>query len=132
MLFLEKFKLESPAAEEEIRSAEETLHLKLPAQYVSFLREGNGGEGFIGDSYAILWSVSEIAPLNESYESQELAPGFLMFGSDGGGEAFGFDTREADWKVVQIPFIGGNWNEARPLGSSFQEFLENLYVGNRI
>lgn len=132
MRFLEKFNLQTAANESEVRSAENTLNLKLPDDYVAFLKSGNGGEGFIGESYAILWGVSEIAPLNEDYESQKLAPGFLIFGTDGGGEAFGFDTRETNWTIVQIPFIGGNWDEARPLGSTFDQFLENLYVGNRI
>jgi SMI1 / KNR4 family (SUKH-1) len=129
---LEKFNLEPPVSDEVIRSAETALKLKLPDRYVAFLKAGNGGEGFIGESYAILWDVSEIEALNQSYESGKVAPGLLIFGSDGGDEAFGFDTRSADWLIVQIPFIGMSWDLARPLGSTFDQFLENLYAWNRL
>jgi len=129
---LEKFNLETAATDETIRSSEIELGLRLPDQYVQFLKIGNGGEGFIGESYAIFWGVSELSSLNASYESNKLAPGFLIFGSDGGGEAFGFDTRGLNWPLFQIPFVGLDWNSARPLGNSFDEFLERLYRWDRI
>ncbi len=129
---LEKFNFQPSATDELIRSSETELSLQLPGQYIEFLRIGNGGEGFIGESYAILWDVSELASLNTSYESNKWAPGFLIFGSDGGDEAFGFDTRKPRWLVVQIPFVGMDWNEARSLGDSFNEFLERLYRWDRL
>lgn len=63
------------------------LNLKLPDEYVEFLKLSNGGEGFIGkNSYVILWGVDELASLNQSYEVQQYAPGFLIFGSNGGAK----------------------------------------------
>ena len=104
------------------------LNLKLPEEYVEFLKLSNGGEGFIGkNSYVILWGVDELASLNQSYEVQQYAPGFLVFGSNGGGEAYGFDTRTTTWPVVQIPFVGMDWSLAQPLGGSFNDFLETLH-----
>ena len=104
------------------------LNLKLPEEYVEFLKLSNGGEGFIGkNSYVILWGVDELASLNQSYEVQQYAPGFLVFGSNGGGEAYGFDTRTTTLPVVQIPFVGMDWSLAQPLGGSFKDFLETLH-----
>jgi hypothetical protein len=116
-----------PAATDAIVAAGEgQLGKKLPEDYVRFLKHANGGEGFVGKGYAILWPVDELASMNRSYEVQEYAPGLLIFGSDGGGEAYGFDTRTSDWIVVQVPFVGMTWSLARPRGASFIAFLKNL------
>jgi hypothetical protein len=117
-----------PAADENLVAENEArLGLKLPPDYVEFLEFANGGDGFIGDnSYAILWGVDELPQFNLDYEITRWAPGFLAFGSDGGGEAFGFDTREENWPVIQLPFIGMDWKEARPIADSFHGFLQRL------
>jgi hypothetical protein len=128
--FLQRFRSHPPAASEQIASVEADLGVRFPGEYAQFLRICNGGEGFVGQAYAVLWDVSELGALNESYESDKWAPGFLIFGSDGGGEAFGFDTRNPNWPIVQIPFVGMNWNDARPLGETFSQFLGNLFAGS--
>ena len=129
---LESFNLGPGATNEVISLAENQLKLKLPSEYVEFLKTGNGGEGWIGDSYVILWPASDLAPLNRSYESNKGMPGFLIYGSNGGGEAFGFDVRGPESPILQVPFIGISWSDARPLGASFDEFLQNLYAGNQL
>jgi len=100
--------------------------VKLPAEYEEFLKLTNGGEGFIGKQYAILWSVEELASMNQSYEVQKYVPGLLIFGSSGGGEAYGFDTRTPQLPIVQVPFVGMDWDNAEPMGDSFSAFLERL------
>jgi hypothetical protein len=107
-----------------IIASEEQLGARLPKDYVQFLKLANGGEGFIGNAYAIFWSVEELSSMNRSYEVQKYAPGLLIFGSDGGGEAYGFDTRASDWPIVQVPFVGMAWNLARPMGTSFSVSLK--------
>jgi hypothetical protein len=106
--------------------SEALLGKKLPAEYSAFLTISNGGEGFVGNSYVIFWPVQELSLMNNAYEVQEYAPGLLIFGSDGGGEAYGFDTRSKDWPIVQIPFVGMAWELARPAGNSFTAFLQLL------
>lgn len=106
----------------------EQLGARLPGEYIDFLKLTNGAEGFVGpNSYVMLWCVEELAELNQSYEVQNYVPGLLLFGSDGGGEAYGFDMRNPGWPIVQVPFIGMAWDVAQPIGSSFVEFLERLY-----
>jgi hypothetical protein len=115
-----------------IAESEAELGLKLPDEYVAFLRVTNGGEGCIGkNEYAIFWKAEELAPLNRVYKVQKYAPGFLIFGGNGGGEAYGFDTRTEAWPIVRSPFAGISWTEARPIGESFAAFLKLLYEAER-
>ncbi|HEY5328610.1 MAG TPA: SMI1/KNR4 family protein [Acidobacteriaceae bacterium] len=110
-----------------ITESETSLGLALPAEYIEFLKYSNGGSGFIGSvEYVIFWKTEELAPLNIAYEVQKYTPGLLIFGSNGGGEAYGFDTRSAACPIVRIPFIVMDWNDARPMGDSFFAFLRRL------
>jgi hypothetical protein len=102
------------------------LYPALPETYMSFLMDKNGGEGFVGDDYVILWRADEIERFNREYEVSIYAPTLLLFGSNGGGEAYAFDTREGSWSVVRVPFIGMDLKYAVPLARSFTEFLEVL------
>ena len=115
------------AADAAIASGETQLRVRLPVDYVEFLKFANGGEGFVGKHYVILWHIEDLASMNESYEVQKYVPGLLIFGSDGGGEAYGFDTRIPQWPIVQMPFIGMKWDVAQPMGASFSQFLALLY-----
>lgn len=125
--FLRGLDLHPAATELMISDCEKALGANLPSDYIAFLKRTNGAEGLVReDSYVILWSVTELAPLNRSYEVQDYAPGLLIFGSNGGGEAYGFDTRRPNWSVVALPFVGMAWELARLRGSSFGEFLECL------
>jgi len=125
---LAKLNQNAPAIAATIQDVEQQLGMKLPPEYTEFLKKANGGEGFIGHSaYVILWPAGEIASMNRAYEVQKCAPGLLVFGSDGGREAFGFDTRHQPWQVVQVPFVGMAWDVAHSVGETFREFLERLY-----
>ncbi|MGO8704301.1 MAG: SMI1/KNR4 family protein [Candidatus Brocadiia bacterium] len=125
--FVDRFDRRPGVKEDAVAKSEKQLGVKLPSEYLEFLKFTNGGEGFIGKGdYLMLWSVEELVPLNQSYEVQNYAPGLLIFGSDGGGEAYGFDTRPPQWPIVQVPFVGMDWNLARPMGESFVAFLERL------
>jgi hypothetical protein len=126
--YLGRVKQNPGASDALIAESEDQLGLKLPVEYVGFLKVTNGGDGFVGEKeYVIFWGVEELASLNRSYEVQDYAPGFLIFGSNGGGEAYGFDTRSEGWPIVRITFVGMDWSEARPMGESFSAFLKHLY-----
>ncbi|ESW94996.1 cell wall assembly protein [Mesorhizobium sp. LSJC268A00] len=79
--------------------------MTLPKDYADFVREHNGGEGFIGDSYIIFFKAEELVDFNREYEVEKYAPGILLFASNGGGEAYGFDTHDVEMPIVRIPFI---------------------------
>jgi hypothetical protein len=126
--FVENLNCRPPATEEAIAAFEKTSGKQLCADYREFLKVVNGGEGFIRkNAYVILWGVDELASMNKAYEVEDYAPGLLIFGSDGGGEAYGFDTRSPQWAIVEMPFVGMAWSLAEPIAASFRGFLEHLY-----
>lgn len=125
---LARFNPNMPAARSKIKDVENRLGQELPREYHDFLEITDGGEGFVGSgSYVILWTVEELIDLNDAYGVHDFMPGLLIFGSDGGGEAFGFDMRSPQRPIVQVTFVGLDWSEALPFGSDFYEFLEILY-----
>jgi hypothetical protein len=126
-LLLAKFHGNPPAEAEAIRRLEAESGLHLPVEYKEFLRQQNGGEGFIGNAYAMVWQVEELLAMNKSYQVHVYALGLFLFGSDGGGEAFAFDTRTEAKPIVSVPFVGMELNEARPMAPTFNQFLEGLF-----
>ena len=104
----------------------ELSDLSLPDDYLSIFSELNGGEGFVGDEYLILWKAEELVVFNKEYEVDQYAPGIFLFGSNGGGEGFGFDTRRKPYKVVEMPFIGMDLKYATPVADSFTHLLERM------
>lgn len=122
----ESFNINPPAPENVIISAERSLHAKLPDGYMNFLNQANGGEGFIGSNYLILWPIEQIKELNEAYQVKEFAPGLLLFGSSGGGEAYAFDMRFEGSPIVQVPFVGMALKEVWDVAPNFQDFLKKL------
>lgn len=119
----EEFDGNPPASEVSIRNFETDAGFTLPADCAQFLQENNGGEGFIGNRYVILWCVEELLKLNKAYAVVEYAPGPRLFGSDGGGEAFAFDMRLDSKPIVSVPFVGMDLNLARQVAGCFREFL---------
>jgi cell wall assembly regulator SMI1 len=118
------------ATEEAIQAAERIFSLRLPDDYRDFLTRFNGGEGFIGKHYVILWKAEELHQLNQDYQVSEYAPGFLMFASDGGGDGFAFDTRSRSYRVMEVPFIGMSVDDAFFVADSFTELLEKMAETN--
>ena len=104
----------------------EITQVELPPDFVSAYSVLNGGEGFVGEAYLILWKVEELTGFNADYEVNKYAPGIFLFGSNGAGEGFGFDTRNKPYKIVEIPFVGMDLRYARPVANSFTEFLLKL------
>lgn len=124
---LTAFQVNQPASSQDIVVLRKAAGDKLPIDYLNFMSASDGGEGAIGaNGYLMLWRASEIPELNESYQVNEYAPGLLLFGSDGGGEAFAFDLRSSATEIVQVPFVGMNVGLAQRLGTTFAEFLKQL------
>ncbi|WP_244730825.1 SMI1/KNR4 family protein [Mesorhizobium sp. 113-3-3] len=97
---------DAPADSTVVDGLSARLGVALPKDYTDFLKEHNGGEGFIGDSYIVFFKAEELVQFNIEYGVEKYAPGILLFGSNGAGEGYGFDTDDAAMSIVQIPFIG--------------------------
>ena len=124
---LAKFSGNPPSDAAAIRRFETESRFRLPDGYARFLQQTNGGEGFVGNAYVILWRVEELLEMNKAYQVAEYAPGLFLFGSDGGGEAFAFDTRSDAKPIVTVPFVGMELKLARPVAPNFKAFLEELF-----
>ncbi|MEY8382256.1 SMI1/KNR4 family protein [Christensenellaceae bacterium 44-20] len=120
------FRFNSPATLEEINKLKNYLGINLPEDYFSFMMKNNGGEGWIEKKYLILWPIEKLLFYNKAYQVYKYAPGLLIFGSNGGLEAFAFDTTVTPVKIVSIPFIGLTPSEAIEYGVSFQEFITRI------
>jgi hypothetical protein len=121
-----RFAANPPAGREEIEKLQNELKFALPKSYVEFLLTANGGEGFIPDSYVIFWRVEELVSRNAVYNVAEFAPGLFLFGSNGDGEAFGFDTCSETCSIVSMPFVTMDKSGARPAAPNFQAFLDTV------
>ncbi len=101
--------------------------LSFPEDYLDVMRVSNGAVGFVGDGgYLRLFRIEDLVQYNVDYRVEEWAPGLFLFGTDGGGEAFAFDTRQPEMPIVIVPFIGMSLDDALPCGSSFKDFFERL------
>ena len=106
-----------------IQQVVRTLNLDLPLEYLDLFSFMNGGEGFIGDNYCRLYAIEDLMPLNEAFLVKEFAPELLIFGSNGGGEAFAFNTSSSPFSIVAIPFIPMDIKWAKSLGKTINEFF---------
>jgi hypothetical protein len=123
---LKGWHLNAGATAEDLRNVEVSLEHLLPFAYENFLRMHNGGEGFIGDNYLILWRSEELSKFNREYEVDQYAPGLLLFGSNGGGEGYAFDTRVASMSIARVPFIGMDLRYAIPVATDLNELFVQL------
>jgi hypothetical protein len=109
----------------EIQALETTLKIKFPKDFVDFFLMSNGCDGMVGKNYLSIWPLDQILPLNDAYVVREFAPGLILFGSDGGEMAYGFDTRND--QIVEVPFIGMSLDDVKPIGTTFEELLKYLF-----
>ena len=122
-----KFAGHAGVSEKDIGTFRRITGIKLPQDYVDFLRRHNGGEGYIGDEYVMLWKLEELEEFNRDYEVREYLPDVLLFGSDGGGETYGFRTSgRPAWDVIKVPFVGMSPEVCEKVAGSFSEFFTSL------
>lgn len=95
----------------------------LPIEYMDFVAEFDGAEGWVGDEYVSLWAVADLWRFNHGLRLDLDAPGLVLFGTNGGGEGFGFDTRGGGQRVVMVPMIGMAWDLAIPQAEDFSQWL---------
>jgi hypothetical protein len=121
------FKGNPPASPALIAQSQAKLSFQLPVDYVRFLQHMNGGEGSLGENaYVVLSRVEDLGGMNSACNVAEFAPELFLFGSNGAGEAFAFDTRSSPPRVVAIPFIGFDLCDAVVIAANFRSSLEVL------
>lgn len=99
--------------------------LQFPKEYLSYVEADGSDVGFTegAPGYFQLWALEEAETLNRDYKVHEFAPGFVGFGSDGGGELLAFDSCGA---VFMIPFIGDGVADARKIANAWSEIVSRI------
>ena len=96
---------------------------KLPIGFIDFYNKTNGAEMRSKDGqYFIIWPLNELFKLNVDYDVLTYAPGFFIFGSDGGDLAYCI-KKDTGW-IYEMPFIGMSNDEANFLCQTFDELLD--------
>jgi hypothetical protein len=118
------------ASEQELAEAERELDVELPTDYRAVMLRCDGGEADFGSTWISLWQVRDLAERNEGLKVAEFAPGFIYFGSDGGGEGYAWDLRVHGEPVyVVLPFVSPEADAAITCGNTFDAFLTQLHHG---
>jgi hypothetical protein len=112
--------LAAPADRGQVERLRHDFGPQVPDDYLALLTAHDGAKGAIG----VVAPAAEVGRADDLYPELDHLHGLVIFGSDGGLEAFAFDQTGA---VVVIPWIGGP-EDAIPQGS-FAEFLPRLIEG---
>ncbi len=102
--------------------------IELPSEYLSFLAHSNGGEGPLAlqPCYFQIYSADDVARALEDRRHEEFFPGFVIMGSNGGGEYVGLDVRGSPpWPVVALDMTNIDLDESvLVIAPSFAAFID--------
>jgi len=101
------------------------MRIALPSDYIDYV-EGDGvSEEFTEGlpCYFALWHPDEIDTNNKDLQVETYAPGFLGFGTDGGGEMLAFDALGA---VFMLPMVGMEARYAKRIADSWHEVAQRI------
>jgi hypothetical protein len=98
----------------------------LPPEYRALIDSLGAGEGFIATRFLRLYPLDELAAANRAYDVLTYLPQHLLFGSDGGGQAFLFELSDGPVRVVEVPFIPLDPAYATATYEDFVAFMEAI------
>lgn len=116
------------ASQAELQALQDGLSVELPESYVALLALTNGGEGplAVQPYHFALDEADYVLRTAQSGRLEEFFPGFLVFGSNGGGEYIALDARgQAPWPVVALDMTNGDLDETvLAIAPDFDTFLD--------
>ena len=69
--------------------------MKLPNDYIEFMKKHNGGEGPIGKNcYGCFYKMEELENINNEYNTEESWPGYIIIGSDMGDNLWAYNPKK--------------------------------------
>lgn len=96
--------------------------MPLPEDYLSFMREHDGGEGPIGENgYGCFYRLEELEEVNAEYEVQNWWPGHVVLGSDMGDMLWAFNPQHGTY--CQIDSCNIDEDTFFTISDSLEEFL---------
>lgn len=103
------------------------MTLQIPPEYIDYVNAHGLFEGETSDDaepgYIELWAPDAIQAENEGIEISTLAPGFVAFAGNGGGEVLAFDAAGA---VYMLPLIGIAPECAELIAGNFKSLSERF------
>ena len=100
----------------------------IPEDYLAFMHEHNGGEGPIGEEgYLQLVRLEELRSFNEEYEIPKWLPDKFIFGTDLGGNLYGFDPGRGSFCSIDSCSIFEE--DVFYAGETFEDFLKSVGDG---
>ena len=96
--------------------------IKLPWQYIDFMKKHNGGEGDLGETWFVLYRLEELQEVNDEYRVQEFLPGHILIGSNGGDEFYGIDK---DGNYFNVPSLMCE-DDITLLGDDFDQLPDKI------
>lgn len=101
------------------------MQIDLPNDYIAYLEGMGVAEGITEGppGYFALWHPDEIEANNRDLQVATYAPGFLGFGTDGGGELLAFNGSGA---VFMLPMIGMEPQYANRIANSWREVAQRI------
>lgn len=114
----------APPTAVEVEAFLRQVNFNLPQGFIDFFKKANGGDISTGEKYILLWALTDMVQLNKEYNVEEYAPGFFIFGSNGGDTAFTIEKSTGD--IYEMPFIGMSKEEAVFKNKSFTKFIESI------
>lgn len=120
------------ASEEAIQRLAKTIPIVLPSSYLALLRLTNGGEGPLArQPYNLCLDAAEtVVEAATSRRHEEFFPGFIIIGSDGGGELIALDARTSDaLPVVALDMTNIDLHETvQSIAPDFDAFINLIGV----
>ena len=101
--------------------------MTVPAPYIGYFASDAPKEGALAvePGWFQLWPPAEIERLNRDYHVPEFAPGFLGFGSSGGGELLAFDSAGRIFMLPMVVCLPTRRDLLPILGASLSRGLNN-------
>lgn len=103
----------------------EVNKVKLPNDYLDFMKKHNGGEGNVGEnSYVSLFRLEELTAINEEYEAGKYWSDFVVLGSDGGSMLLGYNSAKNIYCAVDSCSI--DEEDVFCKGKTLEEFFRKM------
>ena len=96
--------------------------MQLPEDYLIFMKEHNGGEGPLGkNNYGCFYRLEELQEVNDEYDVLNSWPGYVVIGSDMGGELWAYNPEKGTY--CQIDSCNTDDDTYNTFSGSLEEFL---------
>jgi hypothetical protein len=108
---------------------EQSLGIRLPDEYVYFLRATGGLTGWMGhpeQAYVSLYPLDRLLSTEAAGSMTDRFPGAFQFGDDGSRLVFLLDCREEPAPVWMTDIVGSGWEDADRQAPDLGSFLNAL------